>query len=254
MIIAVVTNKGGVGKTTTAITIGHLLALKAKTLIIDVDSQCNTTSTLAPRIDNLRTLYDIMCGTNKPQECIYNTPIKNFDVIPNSEDTTALEPIMLSRPDMGYNFLREVVRPFAESYYEHTIIDCPPNLGLYTVQAMVCADSVIVPVEAGSKYAVDGLEKTINSIQAIQQSYHPNLKLLKILVTMADMRTVVDKTTYHLLKENFGDLLFEQVISRNTDVKQAEMFRKTLIRYKPNSSAAMAYKKVVKELLKIMKG
>ena len=252
MIIAIVSNKGGVGKTTSAITISHLLSLKHKTLLIDSDAQCNATSIMAPRLENLRTLYDVYTDTHV-SKCIYPTGYTNLSIIPNTSDTTALEPSMTTQKDLGYGILRNKIKKYAEENFKYTIIDCPPNLGLFTVQSMICADSVIVPVEAGSTFAIDGLEKTMSAIKSIQDSYHPNLKLLKILITMADLRTTVDKVSVELLRQKFGSLIFDTIVSRNTDVKQAEMFRKTVIRYNPRSPAAKAYKKVIQELFKLLK-
>jgi cellulose biosynthesis protein BcsQ len=255
MIIAIVNNKGGTGKTTSALTFAHLLALKKhKVLVVDMDSQCNATSTLGPRIVNFRSVYDLLSDLSPAPGCIYPTEYKNLFVLPNIEDSSALEPSLLGRPGLGYSMLRDLLQDHAEQEYDHTIIDCPPNLGLFSIQSMMCADAVIVPVEAGSKYAVDGLDKTLKAIESIRDTFHPDLRLLRVLITKADMRTTVCRLSVEILRKQFQDLVFDAVITNNTDVKQAEMRRLLLLRHNPRSLAARAYKQALKELLGLIEG
>lgn len=252
MITAITNNKGGQGKTVTTVNLGHCLAnRKRKVLVVDMDSQCNTTSILGPGGPSYKTLYNILDGSNTAEECIYPTAYSGMYVLPNTEDTAALEPELLARQSTCYTLLRDRIRQYAEDNFDYTLLDCPPNLGLFSIQAMTCADSVIVPVEAGSRFAVDGLTKTVNAINAIRASHHPGLRLLKILLTQADMRTSISKVSVDTMRERFGDMVFETIINKNTAVQQAEMRGMTLIRHNPKVTAARNYTKLAREMLSI---
>ncbi|NCC60290.1 MAG: ParA family protein [Verrucomicrobiae bacterium] len=252
-VIAVVNNKGGTGKTTSTINLGHALAnQKKKILLIDVDSQCNTTSTLLDGVVIQKSLYDILEGEAQAEEAIYPTEYFNLYVMPNIPETAALEPKILTRDDRGYSLLRDHLRKYVISKFDITLLDCPPNLGIFSIAAMICADSVIVPVEAGSRYATDGLEKTVELIEAIRENFTPELRFLRLLINKADQRTTVSRVGIETLKEAFGPKVFTTVISLNTDVQQSELVKKTVLRHNPKATASRQFRTLAKELLDII--
>jgi len=252
-VIAVVNNKGGTGKTTSTINLGHALAnQKKKILLIDMDSQCNTTSTLLEGATIQKSLYDILDGGAQAEETIYPTDYLNLYVLPNVPETAALEPEILSRDDRGYSLLRDGIREYVLNKFDITLLDCPPNLGVFSIAAMICADSVIVPVEAGSRYATDGLEKTVELIEGIRENYTPQLRFLRLLINKADLRTTVSRIGIETLKDAFGPKVFGTVISLNTDIQQSELVKKTVLRHNPKATAARQFRSLAKELLEIL--
>jgi cellulose biosynthesis protein BcsQ len=252
-IISVVNNKGGTGKTTSTINLGHSLAnLKKKILLIDVDSQCNTTSTLLEGTPIQKSLYDVLAGDCLVEDAIYPTEYLNLYVLPNIPETAALEPELLSREDRGYSLIRDGIRDFSLKKFDITMIDCPPNLGVFSISAMICADSVIVPVEAGSRYATDGLEKTVELIEGIRESYTPELRFLRLLINKADLRTTVSRIGIETLKEAFGAKVFKTIISLNTDIQQSELVKKTVLRHNPKATASRQFRSLAKELMDII--
>jgi len=254
-VIAVVNNKGGVGKTTIAFNLAHALGTRGQTVLLaDLDNQCNLTSNFFPMPPE-STLYEILDGDGiPPNKCIYPTPYDKVWVLPNTEDTGPLEPVLLERPDKGYPLLADRLRPHVVERFDVTFLDCPPNLGLFSLQAMAAADFVLCPVAGGSRYATAGLDKTIRTIQFVQAEINPNLRFLRLALNQVDKRESVDKAFLAGIYEDYAGLVFDTIIPRCTAVKRSEATRESVLRGSPGSTAAASFRKLSLELTGILKG
>ena len=255
-IFSVSTNKGGVGKTTTSITVAHALTiLKKKVLLIDMDPQANATKTMIGHDSQRRSIVDLFYTENPDiANYIFETPYKRLDILPTENSMAALEPDFIIRPGYSYTLLRDLVDAYARANYDYVIIDTPPNVGMFAIQAIVMADSVIIPAAAGSRWGMDGLSITVNLIKNLRKEYCTSAGNIHILITQAIMSTNISKAIVATIRDNFGDMVLESVICRNTAIEQAEAEYKTIIRYKPHAYGALQYKAVVKELVAIYEG
>lgn len=254
-IIAFVNNKGGVGKTTSTINLGHALALKNnKVLVVDMDSQCNATGTFLDESPSEATLYEFLEGEENltAEQCIRPTGIDRIFVLPNIRECATLETPLGNRPDMGFLILRDLLREHALANYDYTLIDCPPNLGLFAVQAIAAADAVIVPVEAGSRFALDGLEHTMSVIGSVQTHFNPALRHVRLLVGRLDKRTSIARITSLQIRRRFGDQVFGVDIPLYTAVQQAELLRTSVLDYAPESKAYHAFMGLAAEVSRVM--
>jgi len=249
MIIIVINNKGGVGKTTITANLAHGLANRGKKiLVVDQDSQANTTSILSPPI-GANTLYSLYSSDEPVSSYVYPTPYENLDLIPNENATATLELELYGDVKTSYHLLRNKIRKYAEDNYDHTLIDSPPNLGIFVMMGLICADAAIIPIEAGSRYSIDGFVAAYEAIQAASQKINHDLRFLRAVVNKVDMRTSVSKTSVEYLKRHFGDKLFNTTIPINTEIQRAEMDRQTVIRHSPHSTGAKKFRLLTDELL-----
>ncbi len=256
-ILAISNNKGGVGKSTTTANLAHALTNKKKrVLILDADSQCNLTGSFLdiPWLGN--SLLELLDGNGVPVEsCVFPAPdYERLSVLPNKPGSAALEPDLARREDYGWYLLRDRLRDYAAKNFDLTLIDCPPNLGLFSIQAMIAADFILVPVEAGSRYAVDGLDRTVETIEEIAQADPSGQsgRFLRLLINKADRRTAVSKVTIEQIQQSYGARMFETIIPVNTDIQQAELLHKTVIRHASKSPGAAAFRALATELLKTL--
>jgi len=249
MIIIVINNKGGVGKTTITTNIAHGLANRnKKVLVIDQDPQANTTSILSPPV-GANTLYGLYSENEPITNYVYPTPYENLDIIPNENATATLELELYEDVKSSYHLLRDKVRDYAETNYDITLIDSPPNLGIFVMMGLICADSAIIPIEAGSRYSIDGFVAAYEAIQAASQQINHNLRFLRAIINKVDMRASVSKTSVEYLRRHFGDKLFNTTIPINTDIQRSEMDRQTVIRHSPHSTGAKRFRLLTDELM-----
>ena len=248
-IISLANQKGGVGKTTTAINLSAALAKAGeKVLLIDADPQANASSGLGVDIRTLdRTIYECLVNGIDPTTAIINTRVKGLDIIPSHIDLVGAEIEMLNI-DNRENILKGIVTPLRDKY-DYILIDCSPSLGLITVNALTASDSVIIPVQC-EFFALEGIAKLLNTVKIIKQKLNPGLKIEGFLLTMYDNRLRLSNQVYEEVKRHFGDLVFNTVIARNVRLSEAPSHGLSVLEYDSSSKGAKNYTALAKELLK----
>jgi len=261
MIICCVNNKGGVGKTTFSCNLGVALARQEKNiLVVDNDSQCNSSSILLPPKTIIRnSMYELLSDSisNKNEvsidSCIYSSKYDGLYILPNVEETSGLDIALGSLYPKSLKFLRNKVRDYAKKKFDFTIIDCPPSLSIYVGFALHAADFVVVPLDAGSGHSLGGLRKALELIDSIQASGNPDLKFLRLLINRVDKRTSVGRVLIKDVTKRFGaDQIFKTTIPINSPFQKAEYLNETIFNRSPTSKGATAYRNLAKEILSIL--
>ncbi len=247
-VIAIANQKGGVGKTTTAINLGASFAvLEKKTLIIDADPQANATSGTGFDIRKVKTsIYECLIEDVDPNKIILNSELENLDLIPSHIDLVGAEIEMLNFPEREY-MLRKVVEKVRDKY-DYILIDCSPSLGLITVNSLTAADSVCIPVQC-EYFALEGLGKLLNTIKIIQNRLNPELEIEGFLLTMYDARVRLSNQVVEEVKKHFQEMVFETIVQRNIKLSEAPSFGKPVVLYDAESKGAVNYLNLAREIL-----
>lgn len=249
MILSIVNQKGGVGKSTTAVNLGAGLAgLGKKVLIVDLDPQSNTTSAIMGKhvVDSI-TVYDILADHTKTTEALVDTGIENLSLIPSNIELAGAEVELvtaISRETRLKRALDSVKRKF-----EFILIDCPPSLGLLTLNALTASDAVIIPVQC-EYFALEGLGKLLETIDLVRENLNPDLDIFGVLLTMYDLRTRLSAEVAEEVRKYFKEKVFKTVIPRSVRLSEAPGFGKTIQEFAPQSKGAAAYNELAKEVIK----
>lgn len=246
-IIAIANQKGGVGKTTTAINLGGCLGvLEYKTLIVDADPQANATSGLGLDPKNSRNIYDCLINDVNPTDLIITTSNPNLDILPSHIDLVGAELEMINLPNREH--MLKLALDKVRDIYDFIIIDCSPSLGLITVNALTSADSVMIPVQC-EYFALEGLGKLLNTIKIVQGRLNQDLEIEGILLTMYDTRLRLANQVVEEVKMHFQEIVFDTVIHRNTKLGEAPSFGETIVMHDASSKGAVNYLNFTRELL-----
>ena len=249
-IISVSNQKGGVGKTTTALSLSAALGvLEKKVLLIDMDPQSNATSGLG--VDsNEATLssYDLIIGNAKASNIAIQTSSPNLDLIPAKIDLVGLEIEIVNESSREY-LLKNALEKIKEKY-DFIIIDCPPSLGLITLNALTCSNSVIIPIQC-EYFALEGLGKLLNTIKGVQKVHNPNLSLEGILLTMFDSRLRLSNQVKQDVKKHFGNIVFNTIIPRNVSLGEAPSHGESILMYNATSKGSKSYLKFAQEIVNL---
>jgi chromosome partitioning protein len=251
-IIAIANQKGGVGKTTTTVNLAAALGvLEKKVLLIDADPQANASSGLGINVDEVEIgTYQLLEHATTAREAAIPTNSPNVDLIPAHIDLVAIEIELVDKKNRE-SMLKEMLKDIKDDY-DFILIDCAPSLGLITLNSLVAADSVIIPIQC-EYYALEGLGKLLNTIKSVQKIHNPNLDIEGLLLTMYDSRLRLSNQVVEEVNKHFQDMVFKTVIQRNVRLSEAPSFGESIISYDATSKGAVNYINLANEILKLNK-
>lgn len=247
-VICISNQKGGVGKTTTAVNLSACIALaERRTLLIDMDPQGNASSGLGIRLPSSKpSAYNLLLGSGNREELIVHTAIDNLQLIPATQDLIGAEVELIDLPDRE-SLLAKSLSPIT-AHYDYVFIDCPPSLGLVTLNALVAADSVLIPIQC-EYYALEGVGSLLNTIHRVISAFNPNLTIEGFLLTMFDPRTNLSQQVVQDVQQNLGTQVFKTIIPRNVKLSESPSFGKPVVLYDITSRGSLSYFALAKEII-----
>jgi len=250
LILAIANQKGGVGKTTTAFNLSSALALIGKnTLLVDIDPQAHSTVSVVNNSSKYdKSIYDVLVNSEvKIRDVIAETSVPGLEIAISKIAMAKLEPILLGEID-GHFRLRDVIEPIKKRY-EFIIIDTPPTLGLITINALVAATHILIPIQS-SYLSLEGTDDLLETVIKIRKNVNPNLQVLGVLITLHDKRTNISRDAVERIKRVFGKKVFRTMISKSVKLEESPAYRESIFTYAPDSVGAMQYKKLAQEVIK----
>ena len=250
-VLAIANQKGGVGKTTTAINLGtSLAAVGQRTLLIDLDPQGNASTGLGvPRTARATSAYDVLIGGRRLDQALVRSSVPSLDLVPADADLSGVEIELGAQPRRSFR-LRDAIADLQASAdgYSYILIDCPPSLNLLTVNAMTAADAVLVPLQC-EFFALEGLTQLLRTVELVRGSLNPRLEIQGVVLTMYDRRNSLSAQVEQDVRSHFGEQVYETVIPRNVRVSEAPSFGKPVLVYDLNCAGSQAYMRLARELI-----
>lgn len=249
-IIAVCNQKGGVGKTTTSVNLGAYLAAQGKyVLLVDLDSQANATLGLGMQVEpTAQNVYHSLVSDANPLPMVRKTSIFGYDILPAAQSLAGASVELVSMEEREYRLRRALNQ--LRNNYDYVLIDCPPSLGLLTINALAASDHVLIPVQC-EYYALEGLGQLMRTIDLVRGGINPELSVLGVVLTMHDKRNQLSQQVVSEVTNNFPGRVFKSVVPRGISIAEAPSYGKTILEHDPAGNAAMAYRHLAEEIIRL---